>query len=273
MHIQKNNQINISYSSAAGKPSLLLRFFPTFFFYLSLIIIVLKASSKAKKKAYGYKAWTASSLEVLKKFEKVGGRVEVSGLEHIENVDGPVLIVGNHMSMMETVLLPGFVQPIKNVTFVVKESLLEYPIFKHVMRSREPIAVTRSNPRKDLKAVMEEGLARLDASVSIIIFPQTTRAQSFDPAQMSTIGIKLAKKAGVPIIPLALKTDSWQNGTWFKDFGRLDLRKTAYFSFGEPIRVSGKGSAEHDRINAFIRSELDRWKSLEKDAELPQTRA
>ena len=47
------------------------------------------------------------------------------------------------MSSLETMVLPAIVQPIKHVTFVVKASLLNYPIFKYVMRSRDPVAVTR----------------------------------------------------------------------------------------------------------------------------------
>ena len=62
------------------------------------------------------------------------------------------------MSMMETLILPVMVQPIKPVTFVVKETLLSYPVFKHIMLSRNPIAVTRTNPRQDLKTVLNEGL-------------------------------------------------------------------------------------------------------------------
>lgn len=243
--------------------SMFSKYFPTLTFYISLFFIVLKASIAARRGKYDNSAWVASSLDVLKKLEQVGVRVDVSGLDNLKKIDGPVLIVGNHMSMMETLILPGFVQPIRDVTFVVKESLLDYPIFKHVMRSRNPIAVTRSNPRQDLKTVLGEGMDRIKKKISIIVFPQTTRAHDFDPKQMSTIGVKLAKKAGVPVVPVALKTDCWQNGQWLKDFGQIDTSRTAYFSFGEPIYISGKGDEEHQKINAFIGSELNRWATEE----------
>ena len=150
------------------------------------------------------------------------------------------------------------IQPIKPVTFVVKETLL-YPVFKHIMRSRDPIAVTRTNARQDLKTVLNEGLDRLEKGISIIVFPQTTRSHVFDAKQMSSIGVKLAKKAGVPIVPLALKTDCWQNGKKIKDFGKLDVTKTAHFAFGEAITVEGKGDVEHATINAFIVEKLKEW--------------
>lgn len=243
-----------------GRPvSLLSKIYPSVLFYLHLIGIVYRSSRVAKKGEYGDIDWIESSLDVLRRLEQAGVKIEISGIENIERQNGPVVFIGNHMSMMETMLLPGIIQPILPVTFVVKESLLNYPIFKHIMQSRNPVAVSRTNPRQDLKVVMSEGISRLQAGISVIVFPQTTRSHTFDPQQMSSIGVKLAKKAGVPVIPMALKTDCWQNGSWIKDFGRLDLSKTAYYSFGAPMLVVGKGEEEQNKINTFIANALKRW--------------
>jgi len=95
----------------------------------------------------------------------------------------------------------------------------------------------------------------------VIVFPQTTRAQIFDPKQMSSIGVKLAKKGGVSVIPLALKTDAWQNGRLSKDFGRIDRCKTAYFAFGKPLEVNSRGNEEQQAINDFIMKKLSDWKN------------
>ncbi|MBU1567996.1 MAG: 1-acyl-sn-glycerol-3-phosphate acyltransferase [Proteobacteria bacterium] len=239
--------------------SLLSKILPSLLFYLHLIGIVCRSSRVAKRGVYGDNNWVESSLDVLRRLEQAGVKIEISGIENLERQTGPVVFIGNHMSMMETMLLPGIIQPILPVTFVVKESLLAYPVFKHIMRSRNPVAVSRTNPRQDLKVVMSEGVNRLHAGISVIVFPQTTRSHTFDPEQMSSIGVKLAKKAGVPVIPVALKTDCWQNGSWIKDFGRLDLSKTAYYSFGTPMMVVGKGDEEQNKINTFIIDALKRW--------------
>lgn len=235
------------------------KLFPSLNFYLHLIWIVYRASRLAKNGRYDGSDWMESSYEVMQQLEKIGIRIEISGIDNVVAAEGPVVFIGNHMSMMETLLLPVMIQPIKSVTFVVKESLLSYPVFKYVMRSRNPITVTRTNPRQDLKTVLSEGLARLQNDRSIIVFPQTTRSHTFDATQMSSIGVKLAKKAGVPIVPLALKTDCWQNGKKFKDFGKLDINKKAHFAFGSPIKVADKGEAEHVAINAFITGKLQQW--------------
>lgn len=232
---------------------------PSLFFYVQLIGIVCRSSRVAKKGEYGDNNWIDSSLAVLRCLEQVGVKVEISGIENIESLSGPAVFIGNHMSMMETMVLPVIIQPVRPVTFVVKESLLSYPVFKHIMRSRNPVAVTRTNPRQDLKVVMTEGVERLRAGISVIVFPQTTRSHLFDPEQMSSIGVKLAKKAGVPIVPVALKTDCWQNGSWLKDFGKIDTTKAACFSFGVPTMVAGKGEEEQTAVNAFIVDSLRKW--------------
>lgn len=236
------------------------RLFPSLLFYLNLIDIVIRASKKAKAGAFGDSNWVESSHEVLRKLEQVGIKVEITGIDNLADPSGPVVFIGNHMSMMETLVLPMVIQPIKPVTFVVKEALLSYPVFRHVMRSRNPIAVTRTNPRQDLKVVLAEGQERLQRGISVIVFPQTTRSHSFSPDQMSSIGVKLAKKAGVPLVPLALRTDCWQNGRWIKDFGLLDTARTAHFAFGKAItKVMGKGDDEQAIVNAFIGQELQKW--------------
>lgn len=252
-----------SYRSRPDSSTFLGRHFPTLTFYICLFFIVLKASRTAKKGLYDDSAWVANSYQILQALEKIGVHVEVSGCDSLKTTEGPIIIVGNHMSMMETLLLPGIVQPIRPSTFVVKESLLHYPFFKHIMRTRNPVALTRTNPRQDLKTVMVEGVDRLQKSISIIVFPQTTRSHEFDSSQMSSIGVKLAKKAGVSVVPLALKTDCWENGRRFKDFGRINTKKKAYFAFGEPMVIVGKGDLQQEQINEFISSKLNEWAKME----------
>lgn len=250
---------NSTYRTEQRDLSLVARIIPTLSFYTRFFWVVFRASRLAQQGQYDGAAWSASSIEVLRLLEDIGLCVQISGLENLQKTTAPCVIIGNHMSMMETLLLPGIVQPLKPVTFVVKQSLLTYPVFKHVMRARDPVAVSRTNPRQDLKTVMEEGEKRLQKGISVIVFPQTTRSNTFDPEQMSSIGVKLAKKCGVPIIPLALKTDAWQNGRYVKDFGVIEASRQASFAFGEPISVVGKGAEEHRAINAFIAEKLDSW--------------
>ncbi|MBW2177934.1 MAG: hypothetical protein JRH03_13480, partial [Deltaproteobacteria bacterium] len=52
----------------------------------------------------------------------------------------------------------------------------------------------------------------LQRNVSVLVFPQTTRGLRFDPDKFNTLGIKLARRAKVPVIPVAVKADAWGVG-------------------------------------------------------------
>ncbi len=240
------------------------RLFPSLAFYPRFMWIVYQASRKSKRGQYDNPSWCHSSLGILRAIEDVGVRVTVDGIHHMEGVAGPCVVVANHMSLLETVILPILIQPIRDVTFVVKRSLLEYPVFRHVMRSRDPIAVTRTHPREDLRAVLDGGTDRLQRGLSIIVFPQTSRTSGFEPSQFNSIGVKLAQRARVPIVPLALRTDAWKNGWPLKDFGRIDRSRRVHFAFGDPLVIQGRGSEEHQRIIDFIQEKLKEWESGEK---------
>jgi len=232
---------------------------PPLVFYQDVISIVVRASRKAKRNRYDTSEWCNSSIEVLRALERVGVQLEVTGMNFFKTLDSPCVFIGNHMSTFETFVLPTIIAPFRETTFVVKQDLIEYPIFKYVMRARNPVTVGRLNPRDDLKAVLEGGTERLRAGSSIIIFPQTTRSPRFDPDQFNTIGIKLAKKAEAPVVPIALKTDAWGTGNYLKDYGRINPKKKAHIAFGEPLRVKDRGAEEHQKIVEFITGKLRGW--------------
>ena len=253
-----------TYKTKSQRISFLSRVIPSLLFYLRLVWLVIKASRRAKKGRYDTKAWCGSSLTSLRALEQSGVSIEVTGFDHIRSLDGPAVFIGNHMSTLETFVLPVLISSFKEATFVVKQSLVDYPVFKYIMRSRNPITVGRSNPRDDFKAVMDGGVQRLNAGSSIIIFPQTTRTSIFDPDQFNTMGIKLAKKAGVPVVPIALKTDAWGNGKLLKDFGKINPSKTVHFAFGAPLRIKDRGNEEHQHIVDFITGKLKEWNAETK---------
>ncbi len=252
---------NGSYGTAGRRISVLARLMPTAFFYSGFARIVFRSSSRAKRGAYGNKEWAESSYNVMKRLEAAGVIFEITGIENLTSLNGPCVFIGNHMSTLETMVLPCIIEPVKDVTFVVKQSLIDYPVFRYIMRSRNPIVVGRTNPREDLKAVLEGGAQILSGGRSLIIFPQTTRTPAFDPKEFNTIGIKLAKKADVPVIPIALKTDAWGNGVKLKDFGKIDPSQKVHFSFGKPLAIKDRGVEEHNAVIAFIEEHLMKWSS------------
>lgn len=221
---------------------------------------VLRTRKEAIRKVYDTKAWADSSYEILQFIERTGGIFHITGMENITKPTGPVLFISNHMSTLETMVLPCIIAPHREVTFVVKESLVKHPLFGDVMRSRNPVVVGRTDPRKDFEAVMNGGAELLSNGSSIIIFPQSTRSLEFKPEEFNSLGVKLAKKAGVQVVPIAIKTDFWGNGKLIKELGPLDNNKPIHFKFGEPFSITGNGKEENQRIIEFIKSSLEDWK-------------
>lgn len=230
-------------------------------FYIPWIGIVLRASSLAVRGLYDDSAWAESSISVVRLIERHGGRVEIRGLDNLRRAaaSGPFVFIANHMSTLETQVLPVIIAPFMPVTFVVKESLLTGKVFGPVMRSRDPISVGRTNPREDLEAVLGGGAERLGRGVSIIVFPQSTRSPVFRPEGFNSLGVKLAAKVGVPVIPIAIKSDFWGEEGLFRGFGPIRPERTVHFEFGSPIKVEGRGKEQHLQIVEFIQSRLRGW--------------
>ena len=196
--------------------------------------------------------------------ERCGGKVHLRGLDNLRALDGrPVVLIGNHMSLLETALFHSVARGLVDFTFVIKQSLMEVPFFRDIMTSLEAIPIGRANPRDDLKAVFEEGGKLLASGRSIIIFPQSTRSEEFDPEKFNSIGIKLAKRAGVPVLPFALKTDFLGNGRYFRDLGPVRPEREVWFEFGAAREVAGNGQELQQEIIAFIRERLKEWRSRE----------
>lgn len=237
---------------------------PKFTFYFQTFWIIWKNSRKARKGTYSAETWAESSFDVLRALENIGTSITITGLAALRKFEGPAVFIANHMSTLETLVLPCIIQPVKPTTFVVKQSLVDMPVFGPIMRSRDPILVGRTNPREDLKAVLEGGTKKLGAGQSIIIFPQSTRSFTFNPEEFNTLGIKLALKANVPVVPIALKTDAWGIGKIAKEFGPIDPGKKVHFAIGEPLTIRNRGAEEHQEIIDFIRRKLDQWQKEEQ---------
>ena len=198
--------------------------------------------------------------------EKCGGRIHLRGLENLRDVSGePVVLIGNHMSLLETALFHAVAREYLDFTFVIKQSLLTVPFFRDIMRSLGAIPVGRENPRDDLRAVLGDGKKVLESGRSIIIFPQSTRSETFDAAKFNSIGIKLAKSAGVRVLPFALKTDFLGNGKYLRDMGPVRPKRGVYFEFAPARAVEGNGQALQQEIIGFIHSRLASWQEMDSE--------
>ncbi len=217
---------------------------------------------EARRGRLGFAGWHRAASDIFSIIEHCGGRFHITGLQNLRAADGPVVFIANHMSTLETLVPPAFIYPHKKPVFVIKQQLRDLPFFGAYVRNC--ITVSRTSPAQDFKQVMTKGCDAVKNGGSVIVFPQATRTPDIDPETFNTLGVKLARKAGVPALPLAIKSDFWGVGKLVKDFGPLDHSKTIHFEFAAPRQICGNGREEHEWIIRFIRERIATWRTEEQ---------
>ena len=250
------------YETPAGvRPSAPARggFFASARFHLGVAERAVSGGCKAWRGRYNFDVWARDSLTVLQSVERLGGRVVCEGFAPRAACAGPVVYVANHMSMLETMLLPCLLTSFSPVAIVLKVDLLHYPFFGALCRAIAPIVVSRSNVRADLQAVLEQGQAKLAAGASVLLFPQGTRMAEFHPRRFNSMGTKLAQAAGVPLVPIALQTDFVGLGRVIKDLGPIQPARTVRFAAGPLLTPDTPSRVLHQQCLAFITGRFREW--------------
>lgn len=229
------------------------------YFYLRFASVIFRSRRMASKGKLDATALAEKSFEVFRDIEGCGGRFHIKGLDNLRKSNDPLVVVSNHMSTMETVIFPTLLIPFRPTTFVVKKKLISGPVFGPVMRTLDPIAVGRTNPREDFRAVLDGGAKILESGRSLVIFPQSTRVQGFHADQFNSLGVKLAKKVGVQILATAIKTDWWGDSTVIRGFGPLYREKSIHVHFDDPMPIYGSGRDEQKKITDFIGGHIRSW--------------
>lgn len=230
-----------------------------FWFYLRYSILVIWSGIKFSYTKDPQKAVTLQALRVMRIVEKQGAHLTFDGLNNYPREKAPYVFACNHMGTLEVNALPGLVASRTPMTFVVKDSLLRMPFFGQVLKRLKAIPVLRQHPGEDLKQVLQEGERLLSEGVSIILFPEGTRQDVFSYRRFNSLAVKLAVRAGVPVVPVALRTDFWGVGERVKEFGPLFPDRRVHITFGSPLTPVGRGKAEHQQILDFIAEHLVEW--------------
>ncbi len=214
----------------------------------------------AHKNVFTDERWSECGFHLFWETERLGTEVILEGFDQLKDV-GPVVIVSNHMSLYETFAFPPLLLSYGKVAIVLKDSLLRVPFLGKTFSTRLHIPVGRSDPRADLKLVLEQGEKFIrEDKASVILYPQGTRQPFFDVHHFNTLGLKLAMNAGVPIVPVAGQTKFLGIGKYTKDFGPVDVTAPVRFACGPVMKVDKSNSkqVQADCIE-FIASKLEEW--------------
>ena len=233
----------------------------TFSFTWSLFFVFPYCAVREFFRSLTTELWAICCFKAVQKAEKFGMRVTADGWENRNGYAGPVVYLSNHMSTLETIMLPPVLLTYGPFNIFVKASLSRLPALKRAAAHMGLIPLGRKSPREDLMQVFTEGVARIREGHSILIFPQGSRERVFSRKLYSSIGAKLAEKAGVPVIPIAVKTDCEPTRPnakgWFKDFGTVDPSKDIRMRCGPPI--SGTAKEMHQKVFDWIKAQLEEW--------------
>ena len=126
--------------------------------------------------------------------------LQVEGLEHL--VPGQTYVyAANHRSNFDIfvliAVLPG------QFLWVAKKSLFQIPLFGQALRRMGYISVDRTNQAAAIRS-LNLATARVKAGVSMIIFPEGTRATVGELLPFKKGVFIMALKAGQPIVPVAI---------------------------------------------------------------------
>lgn len=220
-----------------------------------------RAAKRAPTDAAAQREAMNTSVDVFNAIFAVGGGCEVTGFERARDYFGkPAVYVANHMSALETYLLPGILLALGDFSIVLKASLLNIPCIGTILRASRPIALLRQEPRKDLLQVLEDGQRLLGEGRGIVLFPQGTRFHDFEARRFNTLGEKLSARANVPLIPVAVDTRFQRLGKHFHDFGPIHPECTVRVACGDPVPPGALPPKERNAACIkFITERLHDW--------------
>ncbi|MCL2424760.1 MAG: 1-acyl-sn-glycerol-3-phosphate acyltransferase [Oscillospiraceae bacterium] len=122
---------------------------------------------------------------------------QVIGEEHI--IDGAALICSNHSAMIDPFQIALAFGIDTNVHVISKIEIFKIPFVSTFMWKMGMIPVDRSiNDVNSLKSMLNY----LKNGEKVVIFPEGTRSSEFDSQAAKSGAVKLAERAGVPILPV-----------------------------------------------------------------------
>lgn len=168
---------------------------------------------------------------------------EVEGLENIPR-DGAAVVLSKHQSAWETVALRQIISP---QTAVLKKSLLQIPFGGWALATLKPIAIDRQNQKEALKMLIDQGTARLQEGLFVVVFPEGTRVAPGDTKKFNAGGSMLAQKSEFPVLPLAHNAgEFWPRNSFLKYPGVIKVK------IGPLIETKDKKSKD-------INAEAEAW--------------
>ena len=168
---------------------------PVFFAGALLVFLATAALDRRRVALHLYSCFWASFYVYVNPL----WRVRVLGREKLP-WRGPAVIVSNHLSLVDILVLYGLYRPFK---WVSKEENFRIPFAGWNMALNGYVRLARGD-RRSIRDMMARSLALLRQGSPLLIFPEGTRSATGELQGFKMGAFSLAKEAGCPVIPVAL---------------------------------------------------------------------
>ena len=189
--------------------------------------------------------------------------VHTRGLEKLP--EGRFLVVGNHRSNFDPIVT-WYALKKYDLAFLSKEENFRIPIFGRIIRRCCFLPIDRQDPRKALTAINQAAALLEGNQVSIGVYPEGTRSKEGVLLPFHNGVFKIAKKAGVPIVVVAVQGTETIHKNYFRRPSHVSLEivdvlpadfvagsRTA--EIGQRVRVSledaltDRKEAKHEKLH------------------------
>lgn len=180
-----------------------------------------------------------------------GVKLNIEGFENIPK-DKPVLYIGNHNSLFDTVITYSLCPGVTG--FISKDGMKKVPLLNHWMSRNYCLFLDRKNVKEGMKIILKAIEYISKEEVSIFIFPEGTRSKDGHMIPFKEGSFKIATKTGCPIVPVALigTADIFEN-----HFPRIK-GGTVTVKYGEPIDPKSLSKDELKFIGAYVQGKIEK---------------
>lgn len=165
-----------------------------------------------------------------------GVRVRVKGLELLDPRQTYVF-VSNHRSYLDTAAM--FIYTGRRIGLLAKKELLKVPVLGVGMGFVNVMAIDRTNRESAIRTT-EAAAQRIKSGVSFAVFVEGTRAKPGELLPFKKGAFYMARQAGVPVVPVAIKNSDvlMGKGTGAARSGTIEM------VFMRPIETLSRTSDE-----------------------------
>jgi 1-acyl-sn-glycerol-3-phosphate acyltransferase len=132
----------------------------------------------------------------------LGIHVEVRGVEHLSQ-EGRYVVVANHRSLIDTLILLHVLQRHTPIRFIAKRSVFKVPILGWGMRAFGHMAVDHKSIWSSLPGL--RSAAASGRRWSTVFFPEGTRSRDGNMLPFKQAPFKIAARLGLPVLPVAIR--------------------------------------------------------------------